>query len=123
MKVCILCPPLGEEDGLGICALRMINALRDAGVSLSFISDIESDDSRPNRILPACKPRQPGFDRKIRKITEEARVIARDADLLHAFSESYAPLAMALANGRPYFVTLYGSYANPARDSDRKSVV
>jgi glycosyltransferase involved in cell wall biosynthesis len=116
LRVGLLLPRLAEDDGIGVYASRLIGTLKKTGLNLKSIAACDCPETEfvenRHRILPQVNPRELRFHQKLLAQRSEVSHLLSDCDVIHCLSESYAPLAWCISAGRPYFVTVYGSYAS-----------
>lgn len=115
LRVGLLIPRLGEDDGVGIYTSRLLDALEQRGLNLKTVASSDCPKTRfvenKHCILPQATPREPRFHQRLLAQRLLVSHLLSDCDIIHSLSESYAPLACSIASGRPFFVTVYGSYS------------
>lgn len=109
----LIAPDLSEKHGWGTYTVRLIRALREAGVRLTVVAArntplLPGIDVRP--LLPLVVPRQRGFLPALFAALPAVRSALTGCTVIHATAEPYAPLAAAIAGKRPLFITGHGSY-------------
>lgn len=109
----LVAPDLTMRHGWGAYSLNLIQALRDAGVSMTVVS-ARNSPSLPgvtqHRVLPNVVPRARLFLPRLLAAIPAAHAALKDCTVIHALAEPYAPLGAVVAGPRPFFITGHGSY-------------
>jgi phosphatidylinositol alpha-1,6-mannosyltransferase len=109
----LIAPDLREKHGWGTYTVRLIHALRDAGVRMTVVTArntplLPGVDVHP--LLPNVVPRQRLFLPALLAALPATHSALSGCTVIHATAEPYAPLAAATAGKRPLFITGHGSY-------------
>ncbi len=119
MHIGFITSDLHHGHGWGHYSLSVIQALRANGVQVTVVAPHNSPtnfDFPVHRLLPNLAPAEPRRLAKMAQSTLAVRRALRNCDLIHCTVEVFAPLAMWVAHGRPYFITGHGSYAQAGVD-------
>lgn len=112
MLVGLLAAELTHNNGWAHYSTSMIDALHRAGIETRIISAQNSPaGTAGSHILPPVTP-APRFSllRGLLRVTKIQQHL-KDCDIIHSLIEPYALYAAAVANERPLFITVHGSYA------------
>lgn len=118
LHIGLLAADLTHRHGWAHYSLSVARALRRAGAQVTIITTANSPqpadlDALP--LLPTVDPLEGGLLLKQFARLPRARRALAGCQVIHATIEPFAPLADALAEGRPLFVTGHGSYVRIAQ--------
>lgn len=115
MRIGFLAADLTHAHGWADYSVNLLAALERQGVHLTVLAARNSPPHPPfeaKPLLPSVTPLDRGMLRKQAALLPKVRRMMASCDLIHSAVELYAPLAVALAAGRPASVTVHGSYAH-----------
>jgi phosphatidyl-myo-inositol dimannoside synthase len=119
MKIGLLTCDLSRRHGWAHYSLSLIEALRRVGADLTIVTARSSPDVETltlSKLLPDTFPAERFILLKGWRALPHVRELLHTCDVIHATIEPYAPMAMWVAEKRPYFVTGHGSYVQIAND-------
>lgn len=116
MHIGFIAADLHHGHGWGHYSLSLLQALTRQGAQVTVIAPRNSPTDFPFEVLPTLPTLTPAERAQLPKLVlqrDAVRRALRAVDVLHVAPEPFAPLGMWAADGKPYYITAHGSYAQP----------
>ncbi|MCY4465989.1 MAG: glycosyltransferase family 4 protein [Chloroflexi bacterium] len=117
MRIGLLTAELSRANGWATYSSNIVESLQALDVQVVIASARNSPPThiKTQTLLPTLTPPDSHSLARSLRLLPRLRTIFRGCDIIHAAAEPYAILAAALAEKRPLFITVHGSYVNLPR--------